>query len=177
MKRMLILFLFFVLAKADAQNEFAATAFYTDFQKIYEDAKAGFIITRGANQHTGFEGLSTEYLANQLLPLADSGKVVVPVSTGNPYVIYYFEPDKVRLKVDQRGVNLRDAVVTAFGKPLYSRTETTIINNYPFTQTLYFAEPEESNSSGALFRQCIYFQDGKYYLSFEIKGKKAAATD
>ncbi|MEI2737491.1 MAG: hypothetical protein V9F01_01750 [Chitinophagaceae bacterium] len=170
MKRMLILFQFFVLNKANAQNEFAATAFYNEFNKIYADAQTGFLICKGTKRKSEFEELATEYRAKLMLPLADSGKLVVPV-TGNPYAIYYFEPDKIRLKVDQRGVNLRDAIVTAFGKPLYARTETTIINNYPFTSTLFFTDPGESLFSAALFRQCIYYKDGSYFLSFEIRGK------
>ena len=106
-----------------------------------------------------------------MLPLADSGKVVFPV-VGNPYVIYYFEPDKVRLIVDQRGANLRDAIVLAFSKPLYSRTTTSINDNYPFTSTLFFTEPDEDKYAAAVFRQCIYYKGGKYFLSFEIRGKK-----
>jgi hypothetical protein len=171
MKRMLVLFLPFVLIQANAQNEFAATAFYNEFRKIQEDAQTGFINCRGAKRNSEYKDLATEYKTKLMLPLADSGKLVVPFS-GHPYVIYYFEPDKGRLKIDQRGLNLRDAVVTAFGKPLYARTETILINNYPFTSTLYFTEPEESRSGAALFRQCIYFYSGKYYLSFEMRGKK-----
>lgn len=171
MKRILILFLLFVLTKANAQNEFAATAFYNDFKKIYADAQTGFTVCKGAKRKAEFEELASEYRAKIMLPLADSGKVIVPVS-GNPYVIYYFEPDKMRLKIDQLGVNLRDAVVTTFDKLLYTRAETTIINNYPFTNTLYFTEPVENPTATAVFRQCIYFSNGKYYLSFEIRGKK-----
>ena len=171
MKSVLILFLLLVLIKANAQNEFAANAFYNDFKKIYTDGQTGFTACKGVKQKTGFEELASEYRVNIMLPLADSGKLVVPVS-GNPYVIYYFQPDKMRLKIDQLGLHLRDAVVTAFDKPLYTRAETTIINNYPFTNTLYYTEPVENPSATAVFRQCIYFSNGKYYLSFEIKGNK-----
>ncbi len=160
-----------MLTEANAQNEFAAKAFYIDFQKIYEDAQNGFSTNKGAKKQSEFEELAPEYKVKLMLPLADSGKVVIPVN-GNPYVIYYFEPDKARLKIDQMGVNLRDAIVTIFGKPLFMRTETTIINNYPFTNTLYFTTPEETRSVAAVFRQCIYFSNGKYYLSFEIRGKQ-----
>ena len=163
--------LLFMLTQANAQNEFAATAFYNQFRNVYEDAQTGFVNCKGPKKHSEFKELNTEYRAKMMLPLADSGKVVVPV-TGTPYVIYYFEPDKVRLRIDQRGVNLRDAVITAYGKPMYSRTETILVNNYPFTNTLYYTEPEETRTSAAMFRQCIYFHEDKYYLSFEIKGKK-----
>ena len=168
---MLILFLLFVLTRANAQNEFAATAFYTDFKKIFADAQAGFTDCKGIKRKSDFEELATEYYAKLMLPLADSGKVVFPVA-GNPYVIYYFEPDKIRLKVDQWGANLRDAIALAFEKPLYSRTSTTITDNQPFTSTLYYTDPNEDKYSAALFRQCIFYKGGKYYLSFEIRGKK-----
>jgi len=168
---MLILFLFFVLTKANAQNEFAASSFYNEFKKIYADAQVGFATYKGARKKSQFEELAAEYKVELLLPLADSGKIVIPV-TGNPYVIYYFEPDKVRLKVDQRAVNLRDAVLTVFGKPLYAKSENSIINDHPFANTYYFTDPSETRSSFAAFRMYIYYNAGKYYLSFEIRGKK-----
>jgi hypothetical protein len=108
-----------------------------------------------------------------MLPLADSGKLVVPVN-GNAYLLYYFEPDKLRLKVDQRGADLRDAVITSFEKPLYTRTETRIINNQPFTTITYHAAAEDAQDAPALFRQLIYYQSGKFYLTLEIKGNPSA---
>ena len=118
-----------------------------------------------------FEELAIEYKVKLLLPLADSGKIVFPVSGTNPYVVYFFESDKVRLKVDQRATNLRDAILTVFDKPLYARTETSIINNRPFTNSWYFTDPAETRSAFAAFRVNIYFNEGKYYLAFEIRGK------
>jgi hypothetical protein len=168
---MLVLFLFFQFAKAEAQNEFAATAFYNDFKLVFEDSKTGFTNCKGEKRSGQLEELAAEYNTKLMLPLADSGKLVVPLK-GNPYVIYFFEPDKVRLKVDQRAVNLRDAILIALDRPLYSRTETSIINNHPFTNTLFFAKSDESISSNALFRQSIYFKNGLYHLSFEISGKR-----
>jgi hypothetical protein len=106
-----------------------------------------------------------------LLPLADSGKIVFPVSVNRPFVVYYFEPSKVRLKVDLRALNLRDAILSVFDQPLYSRTETTIINNHPFTNSWYFTDPAETRAAQAAFRMNIYFKDGKYNLAFEIRGK------
>ena len=171
MKRNLILFqLFFLFASANAQNEFAATGFYKEFKKIYADAQDGFKDCKASQRKTGFEAIATEYRSKCNLPIADSGKIVFPLAA-NPYAIYYFQPDKSRLKVDQQGVYLREALVYAFEKPLYSRTETFLVNEKPFTNTYYFTEPEESKGSAALFRQCIYYQDGKYMMSFEFKGK------
>lgn len=168
---MLAIILLFVLTKATAQNEFAATAFYDEFKKIYADGQTGFTDCKGVKRNSGFEELATEYRAKEMLPLADSGKIVFPVN-GIPYAIYYFEPSKMRLVVDQRGANLRDAVALVFDKPLYSRTSTTMVNNHPLTNTLYFTSPDEDRYAAALFRQSIYYEDGKYFLSFEIRGKK-----
>ncbi len=170
MKRILLIqFLLLTLGNANAQNEFAATAFYTEFKKIYEDAQAGFGNCKGDQRKTGIEGLFAEYKLKCILPLSDSSKLVIPVK-GNSYAIYYFEPDKMRLKVDQRSLNLREAITTSFGKPLYVRTETSIVNNQPFSSTLYYDDP--GMTSSALFHQLIYFNAGKYYLSLEIRGKK-----
>lgn len=169
---MIILFQFFVFLQTHAQsNEFAATAFYNEFRKIYTDGQKGFSSCRGSQHKTGYEELQLEYRAKCVLPLADSGKIVIPVSA-SPYAVYYFEPNKTRLKVDQLGVNLRDAVVSTFGQPLFAHTETYMVNNYPFTNTLFFTDPNEEKVQESVFRQCIYYNNGKYYLSFEIKGKK-----
>jgi hypothetical protein len=172
MKRIILFFLVFIVSEIYGQNEFAATAFYTEFKKIYADAQAGFVNNKGDKRNTDFEELAIEYNIKLLLPLADSGKIVFPVSGNNPFVVYFFEPDKLRLKVDQRAVNLRDALLTVFDKPLYERTETSIINNHPFTNSWYFTNPEEIKSALAVFKMNIYFNEGKYYLSFEIRGKK-----
>ena len=171
MKRIFLFFLLFAVSEVYGQNEFAAAAFYTDFKKIYEDAQAGFVNCKGDKRKSEFEDLATEYKVKLLLPLADSGKIVLPLSANRPYVVYYFEPSKVRLKVDQRAMNLRDAIFTVFDKPLYSRTETSIINNHPFTDSWYFTDPDETRSSFAEFRMNIYFENGKYNLAFEIRGK------
>ena len=171
MKRIILFFLLLTVLEVYGQNEFAAAAFYADFQKIYNDAQAGFINYKGDKKKAEFEELATEYKVKLLLPLADSGKIVFPVSVNRPYVVYYFEPSKSRLKVDQRSADLRDAVLYAFGQPLYSRTEITMINNHPFTNSLYFTDPAETRSAMAIFRMNIYFNEGKYYLAFEIRGK------
>ena len=171
MKRIILFFLLLIMSEIYGQNEFAATAFYTDFKKIYDDAQAGFVNYKGDKKKSEFEELVTEYNVKLLLPLADSGKIVFPVSGNRPYVVYFFEPSRSRLKVDQRSADLRDAVLTVFDQPLYSRTETTMISNHPFTNSWYFTDPAETRSAMAVFRINIYFNDGKYYLAFEIRGK------
>lgn len=171
MKRVILFFLVFTVSEVYGQNEFAAAAFYADFKKIYEDAQAGFVNYKGDKRKSEFEELAIEYKVKLLLPLADSGKIVFPVSGNLPYVVYYFEPEKVRLKVDQRAMNLRDALLSVFDKPLYARTETSIINNRPFTNSWYFTDPAETRSAWAAFRMNIYFNEGKYCLAFEIRGK------
>lgn len=170
MRQGLTIFLSLLFSHLYGQNEFAATSFYNEFRKIYADAQEGFAKNKGPKKISDFEDLVDEHKVKWLLPLADSGKIVFPV-TGTPYALYYFEPSKTRLKVDQRGAYLRDAVSTAFNKPLYTITETTTINNFPYSDTWYFTEQGESRKPFAAFRQTIFYRNGKYHLSFEIRGK------
>jgi hypothetical protein len=163
------IFLLLVLTSASAQNEFAGNAFYNEFKKIYEDAQSGFIDNKGDKRRSGIEELVTEYKVKWMLPLADSGKLVIPVN-GNPYAIYYFEPGKTRLRVDQRAMELREAVTIAFNKPLFIRTVTTIVNDKPLSTTSYYGD--ENMEGPMLFRQTVYYQSGKFYTSLEVKGKK-----
>lgn len=169
MKRVLFLFLIFSIFKVNAQNEFTATAFYNDFQKIYKDAQEGFLKYKGDLRLEDSNQLYSEYKVKLLLPLADSGKIVVRGS-GIPFVIYYFEPEKMRLKVDQRGAHLIDAVLNVLKVQLIARTETTIVDKYPFTNSWYFIDPNEKKLALAAFKMSIYFLNGKYNLSFEIRG-------
>lgn len=170
MKRVILFVLLGITLNCFGQSEFAAAVFYNDFRKIYADGQNGFPLFKGDKKKHDFEELAEEYRIKLLLPLADSGKIVIPVS-GNPYAVFYFEPDKVRLKVDQRGTNLRDAVMIAYEQPLYTRTETYMVNNYPLSNSFYFTEPGETRTSKALFKMSIYYNAGKYFLSFEIRGK------
>lgn len=169
-----VLFILFLtgIVKVFGQNEFAATAFYNEFKKIYADATNGFIENKGSERESEFPELTKEYKIKIMLPLADSGKIVEPAKGGS-YVIYYFEPDKVRLKVDQRGAHLRDAILTAVNQPLYARTETIVTDNKPFSTTWYFTDPEETRTAVAAFKLSIYFKEGKYFLSLEIRGQKS----
>ena len=170
MKKLIFLVLGFFTMKAYGQNEFSATAFYNDFKKIYADAQSGFSNYKGDKRLSEYEDLQSEYKVKLMLPLADSGKIIFP-NTGNPFVVYYFEPSKVRLKIDQRAVNLQEAILTAFGQPLYAMTETVVVNNHPLSNTWLFTLPDETKKSAAAFRMSIYFNDGKYYLALEIRGK------
>lgn len=164
-------FLFILIAATSyGQDEFASSAFYSDFKKILADAQTGFSAYKGAKKESEFEELNDEYQVIFLLPLADSGKIVFP-RKGNPYVVYYFEPGKNRLKIDQRATSLRDAVVTAFNAPLYSRTETVVVNNHPLSNTWLFTTETETSKAAAAFRISIYFENSRYNLSFEIRGK------
>ncbi|MBL7720690.1 MAG: hypothetical protein JNK98_01715 [Chitinophagaceae bacterium] len=167
------LFLIFLtgILKVFGQNEFAATAFYNEFKKIYADAKNGFVENKGSERVSEFPELTKEYKVKMLLPLADSGKIVESAK-GSSYVVYFFEPDKVRLKVDQRGAHLRDAILTSVNQPLYARTETVMTENKPLSNTWYFTDPKETKTAAAAFKLSIYFKDGKYFLSLEIRGNK-----
>jgi hypothetical protein len=171
MKNWLSIAVLLLCHAADAQNEFAATAFYNEFNKIYIDAQDAFLENKGSVKKSLFEELAVEYRVKLLLPLADSGKIVFPVNGARPYVVYFFEPSKSRIKIDQRGLNLREAILTAFKNPLFTRTETLIQENKAYSSTYYFTMADEENKKMALFKSSIYPQDGLYYLSFEIRGK------
>lgn len=170
MKKWLLAILLMITTLTHAQNEFAATAFYNEFRKIYSDAQNGFAINKGDKKMTGLDDLFSEFACKLSLPLADSCKLVFPVN-GTPYVVYYFEAGKGRLKVDQRGLNLREAVVTAFGQPLYARTESVVREEKVFSSTYFYMIPEEEDKKKALFKSSIYQQNGLFYLTFEIRGR------
>jgi hypothetical protein len=172
MGKLMLFLLGFVITDAFGQNEFAAAAFYTDFKKIYTDARTGFIEYKGAMK-VHEPGTGTDVFAVKLLlPLADSGKIVVPVS-GDPYAEYYFQSSKKKQDVDQRAVNLREALLTILGKPLYMRTETLSIKKSMFSTTYYFTDPNTTQPELAAFSSHIQQENGRYHLSFRILGKKA----
>jgi hypothetical protein len=170
MKKLLVLLFLAGVIRVNGQNEFAASSFFEEFKIIYADAQRGFKENKGQVRESEFPGLTEEFKTLLHLSLSDSGKVIVPLK-GNPYIIYYFEPDKVRLKIDQRGANLRDAIVMSLNQPLYSRTEINVVDNRPFSNTWYFIKPDETRKAAALFVISIFFRENKYYLSLEIRGK------
>ncbi|HEX4875848.1 MAG TPA: hypothetical protein VFV31_04200 [Chitinophagaceae bacterium] len=171
MKKLIFFILLLWSFTTEAQNEFAATAFYTELNKIFDDARQGFLLNKGSIRESENPGLVTEYKVTFLLPLADSGKISVP-EKGDPYVVYYFEPEKIRLKTDQRGANLRDAILSSLNQALYAITETTLVDEKPLTNTWYFTNDKETRHNAALFQISIYYQSGKYYLSLLIRGNK-----
>lgn len=170
MKKLVTIAGLLAVSLCHAQNEFAATAFYKDFQQIAADAQNGFVLNKGEKRKSDFEELAAEYKSMLHLPLADSGKVVFPVNNV-PYVVYYFEPSKERLTTDLRGLNLREAVAAATGLQLFARTETTLVNERVYSYTYFYTKPDEENKRAALYKSSIYYQDGLYYLSFEIRGR------
>jgi hypothetical protein len=176
MKRICTFLFILTTASAFSQDEFASSAFYNDLKKIYVDAQAGFQKYKGDKRKTLFEDLASEYKVKLMLPLADSGKIVSPKNGNNPYAVYYFEPNKNRLKVDQRAMGLRDAIVSTYEKPLYQKSETVMINNKPNTNTWLFADPDEQRNAAALFRINIYYDGKVYYVAMEIRGKQEAGS-
>lgn len=173
MKKIAVLLLLLASLAVKAQNEFDAAAFYSDFKKICADAQKGFSSLKGRSRNSEYPELQSEYNIKLLLPGSDSGKIVFPVN-GNPHAVFYFSPHKNRTKTDQEGVNLREAVEKAYNEPLYIRTETTTVKGHPFTNTWFFKDAGETSSPKALFRMNIYYQEGKYYLQFEIRGQPAS---
>lgn len=167
------LLLIFMLAFATSlfsQNEFAARAFYTDFIIICEDAANGFSSLKGKERISEYPGLTKEYEINLLLPLADSAKIII-AENKKPQAIFYFEPSKLRLKTDQKGANLREAITIAYGKPLSARTETFLVDDTPVSNTWFFEGTDEQPKQQALFIIGIYNREELYYLSLQINGK------
>lgn len=158
---------------AYSQNEFAAVSFYKAFRKVNDDARNGFSETRGDRLKSTFEDLHEEYKVTVMLPLADSGKLIVPAG-GNPRVSYYFEPEKKKQKVDERAVHLRDAILVAYEKPLFARTITTTLGKRVQSDTYLFAEDHNTDIhvSKALYRISVYYKHGKYQLVLDIQGQR-----
>ena len=152
------------------QNEFAASVFYKEFQKIYNDAQSGFKEYRGAKRKVAMEELVDEFRIKKLLPLADSGKIVFPLN-GRPYAEFYFQPGKSKAEINDRALNLREAVLTAFGKPLYSRSETIVNKKSTLNHSWFYTEPEHSDTRSAIFKSTISGSGRNYALSFRIFGK------
>jgi hypothetical protein len=74
--RNLLIILLIISFRANAQNEFAATAFYNDFRNVATDASKGFHSLKGeAIRHR-----VNEYQLKEMLPLADSGSVIITSS-------------------------------------------------------------------------------------------------
>jgi hypothetical protein len=170
MKRLLFCTLFSWGFTVMAQNEFAAVAFYNDFKAITLDAKSGFAATKGKDRQAIYPELAKEYEVTVMLPLADSGKIVM-TNKGKCYAIYYFEPEKVRIKADQQGTKLIDAIYLAHQIPLYARTETTLHDNVPLTNTWIFDSENENTYSRAKYQLSIYKQEGRFYLSLQVNGQ------
>jgi hypothetical protein len=159
---------------AFSQNEFAAAAFYTDFKKIHSDAQSGFIENKGVKKFQERGIGNDEFAVKLMLPLADSGKIIFPVN-GNPFVEYFFQSSKKKEEVDQRAVNLREALLTIVGKPLYTRTETVSFKKMSFSTTYFFDDPATTRPELAVFSSHIKQHNGRYILSFRIMGKKISS--
>ena len=171
MKKVLLLTFVFSFSIAYGQNEFAANAFYNEFKKLHNDAQAGFVNYKGSKlNNTVFPGLIDEYAIQHLLPLADSGKLVFPI-TGYPYAEFYFQPGKTLDEANQRAVNLRQAILTAYGNPLYIRTETSRIKEFTFSNTLFFTDPNETNPIFSVFKSSVFREGNKYYITFRVIGR------
>lgn len=170
--KMFFSFLFLLISlSVNSQDEFAATSFYQDLKKLIADGQAGFSTFKGKELKSQYPEFQAEYEITLPLVPADSGKLIFPLGKA-PYAVYYFEPSKNRIKTDQKALSLRDALQTAFEKPLYVRTSTYVLDKKPFTNSYFFDNANEVNNANAIFRTCLYFQNDKYYLLLEVRGKK-----
>lgn len=168
MKWLVVITILFASATLYAQDEFASNGFYSAVKKIQTERQNGFEQLKGRPLQSDYPELKKEYRAKVLLPLADSGRIIEPVE-GQPYAIYFFEPEKKRDKIETRAASLRDGLVKSQDSPLYSRTTSTTRGKEVFTDTYFFTDPEETHVSKALFRISVYMQDKKYHLAAEIR--------
>lgn len=106
-----------------------------------------------------------------LLPLADSGKLVFS-EVSRPYVIFYFETSKSRLKTDQKGTELKDAITIAMDRPVCSHTETVLVEDDPVSNTWFFDGNAELSKTEAICLISVYRIKNLYYLTLQINGNK-----
>lgn len=175
MKRLLSLIAICLSQSLIAQNEFSAKVFYSDFNKVCEEGKNGFIGLAGKEKNSQFPGLTREFSVKMLLPLADSGKLVFS-EVSRPYVIFYFEPSKSRLKTDQKGTDLREAITIAMNRPVCSRTETVLVEDDPVSNTWFFDGNAELSKAEAICLISVYSVKNLYYLTLQINGNRTEVT-
>lgn len=170
MRKFMLLILVFSVLNATGQNEFGATAFYNDFRQIYADAPLGFARYKGMP----VKGQSHVYTVKLLIPLADSGRIVENAT--ECYVEYYFQPAKKKEDAYKRALNLRLALVTSVEHPVSTRTETPVIDGYPYSTTYFYANTSGMEKGSELFWYSVYQKNGRYYISLHIPGKIKAGT-
>jgi hypothetical protein len=168
MRKITLLFIVFTSLQLPAQNEFAATAFYKEFNKIYEDAQKGFVTNKGSKLLK--DDFATTYHSKLLLSLADSGKIFFP-NEGNPYVEYYFEPKKRKEDIDKTAADLVQAITIAYNKPLYSETRTVTVKNNLYSNTFIYDQAPDVEGRNLVFKCSIYKSGKNYMLAFRIMGK------
>jgi hypothetical protein len=157
--RNLLIILLIISFRANAQNEFAATAFYNDFRNVATDASKGFHSLKGeAIRHR-----VNEYQLKEMLPLADSGSVII-TSSELKYAVYYFEPEKKMEKADTRALHLREAIVNALSISMNSKTTTSTVNQHSYSSTML----SSATTNDELFQIDRYYKAGKYYVRLKI---------
>lgn len=154
-----------------AQGEFSSNSFYNTLLRVKNAGQTGFDELKGRALKSAFSDTRSEYYPKVMLPLADSGKVIIP-NEGLPYTIYYFEPEKKKDKIDVRAADLRSAVLAAYKDRLVTKTISTNVNNNQYSDTYFYTSEEVTHTSKALFRMSVFPLEGKYYLTIEVRGVK-----
>ncbi len=171
MKKGFIFFFILMSMNSFCQNEFAAASFYDALKKLQQDGVNGFSTYKGVQLKSEFEEINDEFRAKLLLPLADSGKIVIP-ENGNPYALYFFEAEKKKEQADARALNLLEALVTAHSKPLYAKTITTTVKDKIYSDTYLYSDEHETHASKALMQVNVFHKKDKYHLTLKILGEK-----
>jgi hypothetical protein len=157
--------------KATAQNEYAATAFYTALQEMCDDANHGFILYKGEKMPENRNSYTDEYFLKTMLPLADSGKIIWPLELP-PYAIFYMEPARKAEDAEKRAGNLRAVIEKVYNEPLYVRTESKTPDGRFKTDSWFYTRKNESRKAFAAFHISVYYSGSRYNVVLEIRSVK-----
>ena len=172
MKKGILVLLISLSLKSAAQNEFAATAFYTSLREFYTDAQNGFVVSKGTKIPENPNTFTDEYSVKSLLPLADSGKIVWPL-LGNPYVVFYLETAKRIEEAEKRAGNLREVIEKVFNQRFFIMTESRREGASYFTDSYFYTNQQETRKFKACFRITVLSENNRYKMQFEIRGNDA----
>lgn len=168
MKSWLVLLCLVAVAPVSAQNEYAGSAFYNELRQITADARDSFSRNKGKELPATYPEFAKEYKAKLPLLLSDSARIIFPINGNTPFARYYFESSKTRLRADQRALDLREAVLAAYPKPLQTRSETNMTGDKVYGNTWFFENGTEDKQK-AIYRISLFPGGSGYIVTLEIR--------
>ncbi len=152
------------------QNEFTNPKFYDAFKKINADADGNFTLYKGIKIKNELAGIVDDYEVKLMLPGAGSGSISTTF-IGNWYAVYYFTGGPTKEAAEAKKKDIIQAVANALNKTLYHTEETSTVKDLTLYTTYYSATFKEPTVLLADFKTSIYFDKGKYVVSFQVNGK------